>query len=146
MKIELKEINKEVVERLLDGLRTVDQDKIIRKGVNDALHLITVKGILNLRDRYKGYQTGNLEKSLIVRIKRTKIGGLAGFVDKAWYAYLVDRGSGKDRTLKSGANRGTMPGNRFWRDAIESEGDAAQEVLMRSVTKALLKIEERSAK
>lgn len=144
MKIELKEVNKNVVVKLLDGLKAIDQDKIIKKGINDALHLITVKGIMNLRDRYKGpSHTGALERSLIVRIKKTKMGGIAGFVDKAWYAYLVDRGSGTRQT-KSGANRGAMTGNRFWRDAIESESDAAVDVLMKSISGALVKLEERA--
>ena len=68
-----------------------------------------------------------------VRVKKRKLGALAGFsmnysrMEKEGYgshSWLVDRGTVKRQT-RSGKNRGIMPASYFWTDTKNEAGVSA---------------------
>ena len=110
--------------RLVDDLREIDQNKAIKAGLRRGANIFIQTGRANLRAR-NNKKTGNLLKSMRVRVKKRKLGALAGFsmnysrMDKEGYgshSWLVDRGTVKRKTIKTGKNRGIMPASYFWTD------------------------------
>ena len=72
-------------------------------------------------------------KSMRTRVKKRKLGALAGFsmnysrMKEEGYgshSWLVDRGTVKRKT-KAGYNRGIMPASYFWTDTKNEAGSSA---------------------
>lgn len=144
--IEVKQIDRENIQYLVDNLEDFEKDKAIKSGLRSAVNVFRVKGRANLRSRllYHGKQTNHLMNSFTNRVKRNKLGALAGFDRPGGnHAHLVDGGT-KVRTTKSGANRGIMPANRFWSDAKVSEEGRAMSALYQGVQRAVQRINNRS--
>ena len=77
------------------------------------------------------------------RVKRNKLGALAGFDRPGGnHSHLVDRGT-KRRYTKSGAYRGIMPGNRFWTDTEKTEEARALQAVYEGTQKAVQRINSR---
>lgn len=118
--------------RLVSDLRDIDQNKAIKAGLRRGANIFIQTGRANLRAR-NNKKTGNLLKSMRVRVKKRKLGALAGFsmnysrMDKEGYgshSWLVDRGTVKRQT-RSGKNRGIMPASYFWTDTKNEAGTPA---------------------
>lgn len=144
--IVVKQIDRENIQYLVDNLEDFEKDKAIKSGLRSAVNVFRVKGRANLRSRLlrHGKQTNHLMNSFTNRVKRNKLGALAGFDRPGGnHAHLVDEGT-KVRRTKSGANRGIMPANRFWSDAKVSEEGKAMSALYQGVQKAVQRINNRS--
>jgi hypothetical protein len=145
--IEIKQIDRENIQYLVDNLEDFEKDKAIKSGLRSAVNVFRVKGRANLRSRllYHGKQTNHLMNSFTNRVKRNKLGALAGFDRPGGnHSHLVDSGT-KVRRTKSGANRGIMPANRFWSDTKVSEEGRAMSALYQGVQRAVQRINNRSS-
>lgn len=144
--IEIKQIDRENIQYLVNNLEDIEKDKAIRSGLRSAVNVFRVKGRSNLRSRNLGHgkQTNHLMNSFTTRVKRNRLGALSGFDRPGGnHAHLVDSGT-KIRKTKSGANRGIMPANRFWSDAKISEEGKALNAVYQGVRKAVQRINNRS--
>ena len=92
--------------------------------------------------------TGNLVKSFNVRVKKNKLGGLAGFgmvsdTDGnhiiARHAHLVDLGTA-ERERQNGGSTGKMPALNFWTDTRNDDMDNAVGEVLKGTEQALIKI------
>ena len=124
--IEIKQIDRENIQYLVDNLEDFEKDKAIKSGLRSAVNVFRVKGRANLRSRllYHGKQTNHLMNSFTNRVKRNKLGALAGF----------DRPGGNH----------IMPANRFWSDTKVSEEGRAMSALYQGVQRAVQRINNRS--
>ena len=123
--IQVTTIDKENIYYLIRNLEDFEKDKAVRSGLRAAMNVFRVKGRSNLRARllHHGKQTNHLMNSFTTRVKRNRLGALAGFDRPGGnHAHLVDRGT-KKRYTKSGASRGVMPGNNFWEDARNTDAE-----------------------
>lgn len=147
----VREIDRENIENLVKGLDDFEKDKAIKSGLRSALNIFRVRGRSNLRERLlrHGKQTGHLMNSFTTRIKRRKLGGLAGFDRPGGnHAHLVDAGTQRRYTTgrrgtRKGMYRGVMPGNRFWQDAEQSESQKAMNALYAGIQRAAARIDAR---
>ena len=117
---------------LVNDLRQIDQNTAIKAGLRRGANVFIRTGRQNLRAR-NNEKTGNLMKSMRTRVKKRKLGALAGFsmnysrMKEEGYgshSWLVDRGTVKRKT-KAGYNRGIMPASYFWTDTKNEAGSAA---------------------
>ena len=122
----------ERIYRLVDDLRQIDQNTAIKAGLRRGANVFIRTGRQNLRAR-NNEKTGNLMKSMRTRVKKRKLGALAGFsmnysrMKEEGYgshSWLVDRGTVKRKT-KAGYNRGIMPASYFWTDTKNEAGSSA---------------------
>lgn len=142
--IELKEIRKEDVIYLVNELEEFDKDRAIRFGLKRAVNIFRVKGRSNLRERllHHGKQTNHLMNSFTTRVKRNKLGALAGFDRPGGnHAHLVDQGTVRRYSRKG--YRGVMPANRFWEDTKKTEEPKAMRAVYEGVQEAVKRINER---
>lgn len=143
--IQISVIDRENIQYFVDNLEDFEKDKAIRSGLRAGMNVFRVKGRSNLRARllHHGKQTNHLMNSFTTRVKRNKLGALAGFDRPGGnHSHLVDRGT-KMRYTKSGKSRGIMPGNEFWSDATKTEERKAFQALYNGVRKAVQRINER---
>ena len=117
---------------LVSDLRQIDQNKAIKAGLRRGANIFIRTGRANLKAR-NNEKTGNLMKSMRTRVKKRKLGALAGFsmnysrMKEEGYgshSWLVDRGT-KKRETKAGHNRGIMPASYFWTDTKNEAGSSA---------------------
>ena len=136
----------ERIYRLVDDLRQIDQNTAIKAGLRRGANVFIITGRQNLRAR-NNEKTGNLMKSMRTRVKRRKLGALAGFsmnysrMKEEGYgshSWLVDRGTVKRKT-KAGYNRGIMPASYFWTDTKNEAGSSA----IREIEKGIITAVER---
>ncbi len=120
------------INRLVADLRDIDQNKAIKAGLRRGANIFIRTGRQNLKAR-NNEKTGNLMKSMRTRVKKRKLGALAGFSmnysrkAKEGYgshSWLVDRGTVKRETKKK-QNRGIMPASYFWTDTKNQAGSGA---------------------
>ena len=120
------------INRLVADLRDIDQNKAIKAGLRRGANIFIRTGRQNLKAR-NNEKTGNLMKSMRTRVKKRKLGALAGFsmnysrMAKEGYgshSWLVDRGTVKRETKKK-QNRGIMPASYFWTDTKNQAGSGA---------------------
>ena len=89
---------------MLQQLNDIDANKSIKAGIRKGLNILRQGGLKRLKARMKNPSgvTGNLIKAFNVRVKKNKLGGLAGFgmvsdTDGnhiiARHAHLVDLGT-----------------------------------------------------
>ena len=136
---ELRVIDREGILFLVQELREFEQDKAIKAGLRRGARRIVTAGKRNLRARMKKPQgvKGNLLKSFKVKVKRKKLGALAGFDYMGAHSRWVDLGT------KARRDRGIMPGNKFWSDTKESEEQNALNEVYKGVERAVQRINER---
>lgn len=136
--------------RLVDELRDIDKNKAIKAGLRRGANDFIQVGRRNLRTRNQE-KTGNLFKSMMVRVKKRKLGALAGFsmdfsaMDKKGYgshSWLVDRGT-NERYTKTGASRGKMPASYFWSDAKRDGTPQAMREIENGIISAVERIKAR---
>jgi len=120
------------INRLVADLRDIDQNKAIKAGLRRGANIFIRTGRQNLKAR-NNEKTGNLMKSMRTRVKKRKLGALAGFsmnysrmAEEGYgsHSWLVDRGT-KKRETKKKQNRGIMPASYFWTDTKNQAGSAA---------------------
>lgn len=143
--IQVSIVDRENLQYLVSNLEDFEKDKALKSGLRAASNVFRVKGRSNLRARllHHGKQTDHLMNSFTTRVKRNKIGALAGFDRPGGnHAHLVDEGT-KRRYTKSGRDRGVMPGNRFWSDTKETEENKAMQAVYEGVKKVVQRINER---
>ena len=137
----------ERIYRLVDDLRQIDQNTAIKAGLRRGANVFIRTGRQNLRAR-NNEKTGNLMKSMRTRVKKRKLGALAGFsmnysrMKEEGYgshSWLVDRGTVKRETKKTKKNRGIMPASYFWTDTKNEAGPAA----IREIEKGIITAVER---
>lgn len=143
--IQVTTIDRENIQYLIRNLEDFEKDKAVKSGLRAAVNVFRVKGRSNLRTRllHHGKQTNHLMNSFTTRVKRNKLGALAGFNRPGGnHSHLVDQGT-KKRYTNTGKSRGTMPGNRFWNDAGHTEENRAMQAIYQGVQKAVQRINER---
>ena len=143
MKIRL--IDRENIIYLVDNLENFEKDSAIKSGLRAAVQVFRTGGRGRLGQRLKrtGRTTNHLLNSFTTRVKRTKLGSLAGFDRPGGnHAHLVDQGT-KRRYTKSGAYRGIMPGNHFWEDTRNQDEGKALSKLQQGVQRAVDRINAR---
>lgn len=143
--IQVSIVDKESLQYLVSNLEDFEKDKALKSGLRAAANVFRIKGRSNLRARLlrHGKQTNHLMNSFTTRVKRNKIGALAGFDRPGGnHAHLVDAGT-KRRYTKSGSKRGIMPGNKFWSDTKETEENKAMQAIYEGVQKVVQRINER---
>ena len=139
------------IDNMLQGLSAIDQNKIIKAGLRAGVNLLKNAGKRRLRERMHNPAgvTGNLLNAFSVRVKKNKLGALAGFQMitensagekiKVGHAYIVDSGT-EERNRKGGGSTGVMPSLKYWTDTRNGDADRALELVEESVTKAVTKM------
>ncbi len=143
--IQVTTIDRESVQYLIRNLEDFEKNKAVKSGLRAAVNVFRVKGRSNLRTRllHHGKQTNHLMNSFTTRVKRNKLGALAGFDRPGGnHSHLVDRGT-KKRYTDTGKSRGIMPGNSFWGDAEKTEENRAMQTIYQGVQKAVQRINDR---
>lgn len=143
---EFQEFNKR-----LSVLGEVEQRTAISNALKKGMGVIVAQGKANwaMTDLHTD-KKDDLKKSFSVKLKKSKRVGSAsygGFTrPKGAAAHLVDRGTKKRYTIKTGAYRGTVQkggtytGSRFWTSAVESKGTEAVNTLMATVRNEVIRI------
>ena len=132
VKIGAEIVGIERINRLVADLREIDQNKAIKAGLRRGANIFIRTGRQNLKAR-NNEKTGNLMKSMRTRVKKRKLGALAGFsmnysrmAEEGYgsHSWLVDRGTVRRETKKK-QNRGIMPASYFWTDTKNQAGSGA---------------------
>lgn len=142
--MQVKLIDKEAAIYLVDQLEQFEKDKAIKSGLRAAVNVFRIKGKSNLRARLKHPDKGtnHLMNSFTTKVKRNKLGALAGFDKWGRHSHLVDSGSSR-RPHPITGNSGVMPSNNFWSDSHASEEGKAMDVLYKVVENAVQRINSR---
>jgi hypothetical protein len=139
------------IDNMLQGLSDIDQNKIIKAGLRAGVNMLKNAGKRRLRERMHNPAgvTGNLLSAFSVRVKKNKLGALAGFQMitenssgekiRVGHAYIVDSGTG-ERRRKNGGSSGVMPALKYWTDTKNQDTDRALEIVEESVVKAVTKM------
>lgn len=151
MQIQATLIDYQKIDRLISGLNDIDKDKVIKQGLRDATAVFLRAGRNNLKERMKNkYHTGNLMKSFKNKVKRMKLGSIAGFDGLGMHAHLVDQGTderftkGKGKKRRKPHSTGKAIGNNFWTDAINSNKTIALDKVYTGIERAVNKILQRN--
>lgn len=143
--MQIRLIDREAVVYLVDRLDQFEKDKAIKSGLRAAVNVFRVRGRSNLRSRLKRSDKGTnrLMNSFTTKVKRNKLGALAGFDRPGGnHSHLVDAGTKKRRHPITGTS-GIMPANKFWSDAAVSEEGKAMDALYKGVERAVQRINNR---
>ena len=146
----VKIIGEDRINAMLQELNDIDTNKSIKAGLRKGVNLLRRGGIRRLKERMKSPEgvTGNLLKAFRVKVKKNKLGGLAGFgmaVDtqggtiRAMHAFIVDLGTGQ-RAREKGGSTGKMPALRYWTDTRNEDMDNAVGEVLKGTEQAILKI------
>lgn len=146
----VKIIGEDRINAMLQELNDIDTNKSIKAGLRKGLNILRQGGLKRLKSRMKSPSgvTGNLVKSFNVRVKKNKLGGLAGFgmvsdTDGnhiiARHAHLVDLGTA-ERERQNGGSTGKMPSLNFWTDTRNDDMDNAVGEVLKGTEQAILKI------
>ena len=147
---EVKIIGQDRINAMLQQLNDIDSNKSVKAGIRKGVNLLRRGGIRRLKERMKSPEgvTGNLLKAFQVKVKKNKLGGLAGFgmaVDtqggtiRAMHAFIVDLGTGQ-RAREKGGSTGKMPALRYWTDTRNEDMDSAVDAVLKGTEQALIKI------
>lgn len=143
--MQVKLIDREAMIYFVDQLEAFEKDKAIKSGLRAAANVFRVRGRSNLRSRLKRPDKGtnHLMNSFTTKVKRNKLGALAGFDRPGGnHSHLVDAGTKKRRHPITGTS-GVMPANKFWADAAASEEGKAMDALYKGVERAVQRINNR---
>lgn len=140
------------LQKKLSKLSALEQDAVVKKGLQEGVKVIAVEGRLMLkktmstepsrvfmRKRMAEKRGGSLEKSIGTRVVNKKGKAYAGFGKHGRHAHLVDTGT-VQRFTKKGYNRGKVVGSRFWRTSFEAKRKLAMQELMDSIITSIKKI------
>ena len=147
---EVKIIGQDRINAMLQQLNDIDSNKSVKAGIRKGVNLLRRGGIRRLKERMKSPEgvTGNLLKAFRVKVKKNKLGGLAGFgmaVDtqggtiRAMHAFIVDLGTGQ-RAREKGGSTGKMPALHYWTDTRNEDMDNAIGEVLKGTEVALTKI------
>lgn len=150
MSNEVQILGQQRINEMLKQLNSIEQNKAVKAGIRKGVNLLRQGGIRRLKERMKKPEgvTGNLLKAFQVKVKKNKLGGLAGFgmvTDtqggkiRAEHAYIVDAGTG-ERTRANGASTGKMPALRYWTDTKNEDMEKAINAVLDGTEKAMIKI------
>lgn len=148
--IKIKPIDKNEVAYLVRNLENFEKDEALKDGLNEAGKVFSKGGRSRLRKRMKSGSrgiTGNLLRSIQVKVKRLKPGVLIGFRQGKGggsHAYWIDRGT-NNRYLKKKDNKpvGAVKPNRFWSDTEAIDYPQAIDKLYVGIERAVDKISNR---
>ena len=146
----VKIIGEDRINAMLQELNDIDTNKSIKSGLRKGLNILRKGGLKRLKSRMKSPSgvTGNLVRAFNVRVKKNKLGGLAGFgmvsdTDGnhiiARHAHLVDLGT-DERERQNGGSTGKMPALNFWTDTRNDDMDNAVGEVLKGTEQALIKI------
>lgn len=154
--IQIKLIERENIIYLVQELEDFEKDKAMKSGLKGALNVFRVAGRRNLKQRMSSPMgvRENLLYSFSTRVKRTKIGGLAGFASPGGnHSHLVDLGTKerfyytKQHHRKKSVGKILGKNSRFklgfWSDAKVSEEKKAVDALYKGVERAVQRINDR---
>lgn len=130
--------NQQVLDALTTGLSGIDKDSAIKRGLSKGGEVLKKGGMERLKNRMRagpGGKTGNLLRSFTVRVKREKLGVLAGFQkgkNGGNHSHLVDLGTvermRKHKSRKrggKGGRTGAATPNYFWNDTNDLDKEKA---------------------
>ena len=147
--IEVKQIDRNAINYLVQNLQDFEKDKAVRGGLSSVGQVFAIGGKSRLKQRMKSSKgvTGNLLRSVNVRVKRFKPGVLIGFKQGkvgGSHAHLVDRGT-NDRHWKTKSRKyvGRVVGNAFWTDTEAQDYPKAIDNLYLGIEKAVNRINNR---
>lgn len=137
--LELDRSSLEEALKKLNLLTDFEKEAVVAKGLQEAAKIVAKETKENIDHRLEEHE-GNLIGSVKTLTKK-KIGrSYVGFQrPKGNIAHILEQGS-KQRTTKSGANRGRVKGYYFQRDAVERKGQEALDTLADSIMKSIDKI------
>lgn len=148
--------DKEAIKYLLKELDAFDRNKIIKQGLRDAGGLFLKRGRARLKARMKNPKgiTGNLLRSMTLKVKRYKPGALVGFkrpkgalvgfkYPKGSHAWLIDEGT--DERQSRYRRTGRVKPTYFWTDTRNNDQSAAWDILINSIEKAVNRINNRQS-
>jgi hypothetical protein len=147
---EVQIIGQDRINAMLRQLNEFDSNKAVKAGIRKGVNLLRRAGIKRLKERMKNPAgvTGNLLKVFQVKVKKNKLGGLAGFgmvTDsqggkiKAMHAYIVDAGT-DERSRGSKGSTGKMPALHYWTDTRDADMGGAIDEVLRGTEEAIIKI------
>lgn len=150
MSSEVQIIGQDRINAMLQELNDIDSNKSIKAGIRKGLNILKQGGLRRLKASMKNPAgvTGNLIKAFNVRVKKNKLGGLAGFgmvsdMDGnhiiARHAHLVDLGTA-ERERQNGGSTGKMPALHFWTDTRNEDMDRAVDAVLEGTEQAILKM------
>lgn len=141
--IQITEADRENIVWLVKQLDDFEKDKVIRGGLLAAAGVYKAVGRRLLKARMKRPEgvNGNLLKSFHRRVKRRRLGVLAGFnLPEGSHAHLVDQGTTLRQTKTH--DTGMMPALYFWKDARQSDARAIERI-SEAVRKKIQQINEK---
>lgn len=143
--IEIKIINRDAPEYLVQNLQDIDKDKSIRVGLRMGGNVLKRGGIRRLRARMRNPKgvTGNLLKSFVVRVKRNSLGVLVGFSTQGSHAHLVDLGTTDRFQVKTGHHTGTAKALHFWTDTRNEDVQQAQGMIVQGIIRYVERVNNR---
>lgn len=116
----------------LDKVKEFERDSGVRGAFLAGAKVFVATGRRLLSTRSLGFhhqRNTRLSDSFTARLKRNKLGALAGFDGRGRHAHFVDRGT-MARYTENNQYRGIMPANHFWRDTYrQSEITAGNTVI-----------------
>jgi len=138
MELEGRLIDFDRVYQAIENLNNFEKDKAVQAGLKSATALFIQAGKANLKARMKNKKgdSGTMLKSFKNKVKRAKLGALAGFSAGGAQAHLLDRGTDY-RFTKKGKYRGKIIANNFWTDAIKQNEDAAIDKVYSGIERAI---------
>ena len=145
MTIALDEGDYAAVQNALSQLSAIEQNAVVKKGLQEGLSIFVKQGKQNLRATLSSkpvnvrMRKGNLMKSFRTNLNKRQSKGYAGFNHLGRHAHLVDSGT-KNRWTKSGAYRGSVDGSKFWKTAFEQKKNEAAKELVDSIIESINKI------
>lgn len=142
--IEIKQIDRENIQHLVEELEDFEKDKAIRAGLLQGTTYLLQRGRMNLRARMKTPNgvKGNLLKAFRRRVKRSNLGALAGFdYTIGRHAHLVDQGTVARYTRYRPT--GVMPALHFWENTRTQEEQHVLESIYTGLAKAINRIQNR---
>lgn len=136
----------EHIDAALQQLAEIERDKAVQAGLRAGGTYLVRQGRKRLRKGLKtdkahkrreaGRQPGNLLKSFVVRLKKSRTGALVGFKrPEGAHSHLVDLGTQK-RETHSGLDRGEMPSLRYWSETREQDTGTALGYVIEGIEKA----------
>lgn len=138
--------DKEAVRYLLKELDSFDRNKIIKQGLRDAGGLFLKRGRARLKARMKNPKgiTGNLLRSMTLKVKRYKPGALVGFrYPEGAHAWLIDEGTEERQSMYR--RTGRVKPTYFWTETKNVDQSAAWDILINSMEKAVNRINNRQS-
>jgi len=139
MELEVNLIDFDKIYKAIENLNGVQSDKVIQQGLKDAAKLFINAGKDNLKNRLIDTGRNELLTSFRTKLKRAKLGALAGFNTGGSAAHLVDSGT-EERYNKKGQYRGKVIGNHFWVDAILQNQNEAIDKIYSGIERGIMNL------